>query len=118
MQITANNKTPATMACRRRRLLLGVFLFLRLISHLLVVSSIFNTVLSKSSLKLLWFLWSEGRPDSSDVWNLRAVIDSIFLSAPLLFCLVLFCSFCLVLVSAFDPVSCLLSRNVFKLFSR
>ena len=54
--------------------------------------------------------WPEGRPDSSDVSHLSGIsglwFDSIFLSAPLLFCLLL--------VSAFGPISCLLSRKFFK----
>ena len=38
----AENRPSVTMACRKRRLLMGLFLFFCLISHLLVLSSICN----------------------------------------------------------------------------
>ena len=83
--------TSATMACRKRRLLMGLFLFFCLIYQLLVLSSIFN------AFKVLPYappFWPEGRPGSSDISALTGIsglsFDSIFPSALLLFCLVLF----------------------------
>ena len=60
----------------------------------------------------------KGRPASFDVSSLSGIsglsFDSVFLSAVLLFCVVLLLlSFPF---SAFGPVSCLLSRKCFKLF--
>ena len=104
------------MACRKRRLLMGLDLFFSLISYLLVLLSIINACFQ------IPFFWPEERLGSSDVSPLSGIsglsFDSTFLSALLLFCLVLL----LILSShflCFGPVSCLLSRNVFKLlFSR
>ena len=72
----AKNRTSATMACRRMRLrpILCLFLFFCLISHLLVLSCIFNALLSKFSSVLLarreaGLFWCH-----PPVWDLRAVI--------------------------------------------
>ena len=106
----AENRPSATMACREKWLLMGLFLFFNLISRLLVRASIFNAF--KILPQTVPFFQPEGRPGSSDVSPPLSGIsglsfDSIFLSALLLFCLVL-----LLILSS----PCLLSRNFFKLF--
>ena len=112
---TYRESSSTPMACRKRRHLLGLFLFYFLISHLPVLFCIY-LMLSKLSLELS--CWPEGRPVVTDVSPLSGIsglpFDSIFLSAVLLLCLVLLpllsCRF-----SPFGPVPCLLFRNVFNL---
>ena len=107
--------TSAIMASRKRQLVLGLFLFFCLVSRLLVLSVICNTF------KILPytppFVWPEWRSGASDVSPKAGIsglsFDSIFLSL-LLFCLVLL----LLPSSPFGPVSSLLSRKFFELFSR
>ena len=95
---------------------MGLVLFFCLISHLLVLPSIFNACFQNPPLNTPFFQ-PKGRPGSSDVSPLSGIpglsFNSIFLSAPLLFCLILLSrSFCLLLVSALG----LRSRNFFELF--
>ena len=85
----AENRPSATMTCRKRVLLMGLFLFFGLISRLLVRSSIFQNPPLNSSVLLNWrearFFWC-----LLHVWNLRAFIwFHLSNSALLLFCLVL-----------------------------
>ena len=74
--VPAKSTTSATMACRKRQVLLGLFLFLCLISHFLVLSSIFHAfinpplnssvLLDRREARHFWCL--------HPAWNLRAVI--------------------------------------------
>ena len=114
----AQNRPLATMSCRRRRLLVCLFLVFCLIYRLLVISSIINAFKILPS-TLPFFVSKGGRALSClpPVWNLRAVIwfhhsicSLVILPSPVAHSVI-----SLFLLLARSP-SCLLSRNVFKLF--
>ena len=85
------NRTLVTMACRKRRLLLGPPLFLGLISHLLVPSSIIvYLVLSKCSLNpAVGYCGLHKLPPPPPWWEPRAVEVSLFLNLEKEYCLAL-----------------------------